>query len=466
MPSNVFSQEKGGVRVPVDQIAQRWTTILLLFAVLFPAVVSFGVLHRQALTVPYQDDYNAILAFAIGYHQLPDARAKLLDIAAAQHNEYKLGFEHAVVASELELTQRLNFGFLTACGNCFLLAIGCLLWWTYAGDGDLRLRLLTFLPVSLLFFSITYWENLNWAMTDLQNIPVVFFSLLAIYLMVPTQSSGATPSRMAAACIAAALAAFTSANGFLLGPVGLLFLLPRRAYARSLAWCASFVVPLAAYLYHYAPQPHELSRFSYLKRPLFFLGFLGGAIPFRWVAVALGIAVFAVILLAAYARFDRTNPVASYFVIWLVATACLAAWVRGGSAFTVASRYSIYSVLLLISCYSFLAHYLPSRKSAFNRPRFYQISLVVAFGIWLIGNASAYKNLGARRQMVLTGVELYRAAPGRNSPMIDPQVERLFPSEKVFEQVTLTKAIQEGIYTLPPKQEIRPILESGGVWQK
>jgi hypothetical protein len=70
------------------------------------------------------------------------------------------------------------------------------------------------------------------------------------------------------------------------------------------------------------------------------------------------------------------------------------------------------------------------------------------------------------RQAVLTGVELYRAAPGRNSPMIDPQVERLFPSEKVFEQVTLTKAIQEGIYTLPPKQEIRPILEAGGVWQK
>ena len=50
--------------------------------------------------------------------------------------------------------------------------------------------------------------------------------------------------------------------------------------------------------------------------------------------------------------------------------------------------------------------------------------------------------------------------------MIDPQVDKLFPEEKRFEQITLTRAIPEGIYTLPPKQEIRPILESGGVWQK
>lgn len=40
--------------------------------------------------------------------------------------------------------------------------------------------------------------------------------------------------------------------------------------------------------------------------------------------------------------------------------------------------------------------------------------------------------------------------------MIDPQVEKLFPKEKKFEQVILTKAIQEGVYTLPPKQRVHP----------
>ena len=35
-------------------------------------------------------------------------------IATAQSNEYKLGFEHLIVASEVELTRHLNFAFLTA----------------------------------------------------------------------------------------------------------------------------------------------------------------------------------------------------------------------------------------------------------------------------------------------------------------------------------------------------------------
>ena len=52
-------------------------------------------------------------------------------------------------------------------------------------DIDLNRRLLEFLPISFLFFSLTYWENLNWTTTALVNIPVIFFSLLAIYLLLP-----------------------------------------------------------------------------------------------------------------------------------------------------------------------------------------------------------------------------------------------------------------------------------------
>lgn len=456
MPSNVFSQERESLSVPAGRIAARWTTVLWLFAVLFPAIISFGLLHRQALSVPYQDDYNAILAFSIGYNNLPNAEAKVLDIAAAQHNEYKLGFEHAIVASELELTHHLDFKFLAALGNCFLLAIGYVLWRIYSGDGDLRPRLLRFLPVSLLFFSLTYWENLDWAMTDLQNIPVVFFSLLAVYLLVKVQPSGSTVLRMCAACITAAVAAFTSANAFLLAPVGLLFLVSRRAYARSLAWCASFVLPLAAYLYHYIPQSHELRAIFYLKRPAFFFAFLGDAVQNRWAALLLGLVIFAIILLAALVRFDQVNPAASYFTLWLVATAALVAWVRGGQeGFGTASRYSIYSILLLIFCYSFLAQHLFDWFPLLDRRRVYLASLATAIAFFLIADMAAYKHLEARRQMVLRGIELYREVPEANSPMIDPLAEARMPKEKKFEQVILTQAIQEHIYTLPPERRAR-----------
>jgi hypothetical protein len=432
----------------------RWATGLLLIAVLLPAIISFGVLCRQSLSVPYQDDYNAILAFAIKYEHQPNLRGRVLEIAAAQHNEYKLGFEHAIVASDLELNHHLNFGFLVALGDSFLLGIGYLLWKTYSSeDQDLSLRLLKFLPISLIFFSLTYWETLNWAMAGLQNTPVIFFSLLALYLLIPVRQDLPSASRMLAACVMAALAALTSANGFLLAAVGLLFLLPRRAYGRSLVWCASFITPFATYLYHYDRHAsHSLHKLSFMTRPYSFVAFLGCAIPPRWADLLVGLAILASVPLAIRSRFDRIRPVAFYFAAWLMATALMVAWVRGADNLGVSPRYSLYSVLLLIFCYSFLGQYLPNRLPNLDRKVFYAASLVCAFGIFLIADARAYMKLGARRQMVLMGIEHYRAAHGMISPMIDPEVDKYFPKERAFERVILTNAIQMGIYALPTDQ--------------
>jgi hypothetical protein len=456
MSSKVVGQDSGNRHVFERVRTRPGITFLLLFAVLFPAIAAYGILYRQALNVPYQDDYAAILGFAADYEQLPTLKTKVVNIATAQLNEYKLPFEHSIVASEMELTGHLNFAFLTALGDLFLLPIGYLLWRTYEADeSDLNHRLLEFLPISFLFFSLTYWEALNFAMSGLQNIPVIFFSLLAIYLLLPRKMLRPTRARLLLACLAAALAACASANGFLLGPVGLLILLSRRAYAKSLAWCASFVVPLAAYLYHYRPVAHFINKAYYIIRPVFFLGFLGCVVPFRWVAALLGIVVLTIVSLAVRYRFDRTNPVAFYFSLWIVASGSLVAWVRGASGFSVAPRYSIYSSLLLIFCYSFLAQYLSSRSSTFNRRRFYVTSVVIAVAICFMADVSACKKLGARRRSVLSGIEFYRAKPEVNSPMIDPVVAIVSPKEKDFEQAMLTNAIQKHIYTLPPKREIR-----------
>jgi hypothetical protein len=430
--------------------AWNGVSFLLVFAALFPSIVAFGILYLQAPSVPYQDDYGAILAFAADYEQLPTFGAKVLDIATEQSNEYKLGFEHFIVACELELTRHLNFAFLTALGNLFLLPIAYLLWLTCQEDEIATTRsLLQFLPISLVFFALTYWENLDWAMTGLQNTPVILFSLLAIYLLTSTRRYPLL------ACLAAALAAFSSANGFLLGPLGLLILLPRRAYALALAWCASFAVPLAAYLYHYTPTAApSMHRFFYITRPVFFLAFLGGLVPFRWAAALLGTVLLSIFLLALRLRFDRTNPVGFYFAVWIVATGMLVAWVRGAVSFSTASRYSIYSNLMLIFCYSFLSRYLFSRSPTFSRRRFYTTSVVIAVGICLVADVSAYKKLAARRRMVLSGIEFYRANPEVNSPMVDPLVEKTVPREKALERAILSQAIQKHIYTLPPEQEI------------
>ena len=453
MPAKGLGQNSGNDHVLQNVTARPRIKFLLVFVVLLPGIVAFGILYRQALPLPYQDDYGTILAFAADYNQLPSLRTKALYIATAQSNEYKLGFEHSIVAAEIEVARHLNFAFLTALGDLFLIPLAYLLWRTYEEDeSDLNRSLLAFLPISFLFFSLTYWENLNWTTTGLTNIPVIFFSLLAIYLLLPRKMNEPTRARLLLACLAAALAAFTSANGFLLGPVGLLVLLARRAYARALVWCASFLLPLAAYLYHYTRLVHPADLGSYFTRPLFFLAFLGcGAIPFRWPAAVLGIVILRVLWLAFRARFDRTNPVAVYFTVWIVATGLLVAWVRGAVSFAVGGRYSIYSILVLIFCYSFLAQYLPDHWPKFNRRRFYIASLMLTVCICALADIHAYRKLDARRQMVLSGIELYRANPAVNSPLIDQNLLKAYPDEAAYERDSLTNAIQKHVYTLPPK---------------
>ena len=456
MPSRVARRD-GGKRHVVEKVAGRHgVTFLLVFSALLPAIAAYGILYRQGLSVPYQDDYTAILAFAADYDQLPTRKAKVLDIATTQFNEYKLGFEHSIVAAELELTHHLDFAFLTALGDLFLLPIAYLLWRTYQVEAaDFDRRLLAFLPISLIFFSLAYWQNLNWAMTGLQNTPVILFGLLAIYFLASGNRLRSGRASLLLSCVAAALAAFSSANGFLLAPVGLLILLPRHAYARSLVWCASFAAPFAAYVYHYNRPVEAMGRAFYTSRPLFFLGFFGCVIPSRWPAAFLGFMMLTIFALAVRSRFDRTNPAAFYFAVWILETGFLVAWVRGAAGFTIASRYSMYSNLLLIFCYSFLAHYLPRRWPGFNRRLFYTTAVVFAVGLCLMADVSAYRKLGSRRRMVLSGIEFYRTQPEVNSPMIDPMVETSFPKEKAMEQAVLNNAVQKHLYTLPPKQEIR-----------
>ena len=87
MSLSVASQDHGSVHAPSSQPTRGpWSVMVLLVLVLLPAIVSFGILFHQSLFVPYQDDYNAILKFAVGYKHLPTVSEKVLDIAAAQHN--------------------------------------------------------------------------------------------------------------------------------------------------------------------------------------------------------------------------------------------------------------------------------------------------------------------------------------------------------------------------------------------
>jgi hypothetical protein len=208
------------------------------------------------------------------------------------------------------------------------------------------------------------------------------------------------------------------------------------------------VLPFAAYRYHYIPfsvSANIMHRGSYVGKIAYFLGFLGCVIQQRWVAGVLGLVILGVLLLATHFGFERTHPVPFYFSLWILLTAALVACLRQ----SVASRYSIYSLLLLISCYWFLVQYLPTRSAAFSRKRIDTVSIILAAVFCLASDIVAYGHLKQRRDMVLSGLENYRANPQVNTPLNNPETRQASPSEEGFERDTLNRAIAAHVYTLP-----------------
>lgn len=448
---------------------------LLACTIALPALLVSAILFREALAIPILDDYHAVLDFAVNFSQLHSVHGQLGYVVAAQHNEYKLIFEHAVMATQLILLRHISISFLVALGNLMLLPIFYVCWKNYfAEEADFITRLELFLPISWMLFQLSYAETLDWSMGSLQNMAVVAFALLSIHFL--------TRPGIAAfflAWIFGALACASSANGFLLAPAGLLLLvqeqignqkafaaasaerqIAKRAWvAKIAAWTLVFLLMLTAYLYRYSFPP-PVRHVGLLRKALFFFSFDGGAVenmhgfPVPHLAIFVGIAIALIFAAAIRTRYRLANPFAFYASVWIFLSAMLVSSVRVamGLQQSLSGRYKIYCDLLLIFCYAYLAQRI--RASGLSRTRrqaiyFAATSCIILFS--LASDAVGYKLLAKRRQRVLDGVAQYLANPAANTPMINPN-EDLTPEMKRDQQdarMQLNRAIQAGVYTLP-----------------
>jgi hypothetical protein len=255
------------------------------------------------------------------------------------------------------------------------------------------------------------------------------------------------PANWGWACGAGALAAFSSANGFLVAVVGLWILLRWRAYGACVVWSASFVIPLAAYLYHYVKVPRVATGLYYVARPLEFFAFLGMAGGSFWGALVVGFAIAGVVVWALRRGYVRKNSVGVYWTAWVLLSALPVAWVRGSTGVVIASRYSIYSCLMLVFCYAFLTDR-AKEKGVSRASMIYPLALVVATVFCVAKEAEAYGKLGERSAMIRAGLAHYQVNPAVNSPLIDMFVIKDVPGEAQYERQQLTRAIEGGVYRL------------------
>jgi hypothetical protein len=424
--------------------------------VLLPPLVAYGILIRFFTSVPIIDDYPELFAFAIDFEKAPSLFAKLSLLFTAQIGPYKLILDHAFVGLQLLLFGHMNFPVMILVGNLMPLFIFVLLWKHVVRDGKHRVLLL--LPVSLLLFSLNYAETLDWAMIGLQHPAVILFALMSLYLLVKPQVKS-----FVAACLFGILASATSANGLLLWPVGLLYLLLHdRSVVKLIGWITAIAITAFAYFFRF--QSGSLGAHGSLVGKLAFLTmFCGGALenmhhrPVPYISVLIGIFVLACFVHAVRTRYDRRDPFIFFSMIWLLFTAAVVAngRIAMGLQLSLSSRYKIFCDMLLICSYLYLLDRIRNRAvtspSSQGASHFLKAATAAALVVCIGGDVAGGHLLEVRKSRAETAMRQYDAAPQSASPMF--LVEDVLSPPEIEEENRarneLNEAIRLGIYTPP-----------------
>jgi hypothetical protein len=436
---------------------------LPLFFVAFSPILFYGSLFRNAIDIPFYDDYHAVLDFLNRMAVLDGFSAKLTYFLAAQHNEYKLYFLHAVAWLQWSLFGHTDFFVLSILGDLFVLLLAVLLWKMFLPKRkDLASRLVLFIPVSWLLFQFQYWETLNWSMAILQNVPVLLFSLGSIYFLV----KGTRPAFWAALA-SFILAVAASGSGFLLIPIGLSILALNRRYFHIAVWLLASAACIAAYAFRYTPRsapsaPYQAAASnSHHFNPAYVLAFIGSAasFPFKSGSFVLGTLLCLFFVYMARRGYIRKNPLVSWCVLFLLITAIAVAGLRSGLGVeqAVASRYTIYSALFLIfAWFAIVEEFLQSRPASLLKNDVLLCAVLLTIPFSLAMDLEGWIQIERRENALIKAMATYEHSTSAGNPAGPSPPLFNEPSDPVTETFNrqsrpiLAESIRLGIYRPPP----------------
>ena len=428
--------------------------LLLALAISLPVLMVAAVLWHTFVSLPMLDDYDVTLGFLLREQHLHTASAKLLTAIAEQQSEYKFLLLHLLLLGQHSLIGHLSLAPLAIAGNLLLLPVLYTLIANAFPASNLAPRshrLILSLPILYLSCQLTYAEVFNWALVSWNALAVVAFATLALHFLCRRGSAC-----LLSACLSLMLACAASTNGFLLLPIGLLLLVLGRRPRAGIAWCAAAALSLALFLFHFHKTPHDAPPPLH-DRFLFFLSFLGGAVenmhrqPVRGAALLLGLLLLLVVAEALRTGFLRRNPFFVALATWVVLSAAAVANFRAsiGLFQSLSGRYKLYSTLLLVFSYVYLADRIrhSSALTAARRRSLYLAALTGAVLFNVAGTLTGAGFLLRRQHTVIRGMQAYLADPVRNSPLDNQNSDTWTPEWADRDRQILSAVIADRIYT-------------------
>lgn len=348
----------------------------LLYGLIFvPAAFGFLFVHLFAVNTLVSDDWDLVENF----RELYAGTLTLGDIFAF-HNVHRIFFPRLVMLSLGYITEYNTISFMYVTAVCFLITLVVFL---LVFRSNVRASLIFFLPIAFLVFSPAQYTNMLQGFN--MNHPFSqAFSILAFFLIFLYGRGRFGRLAFAGAIGSATVAAFSSLQGLIVWPAGLLQLLigpSRRTKKFEVGvWTLFGVVEWIVYFIGYS-STRQTSLFYPLTHPRqgidYFLTLLGSSLfwehayAFVFGALLLCLAAVSLFLIYRSGRLSEYSFWVTVFVFSLLSLGLIGAGRTGysfvesgtGIASALAPRYTTLSILMVISIYAMLVKLAAEQRS-------------------------------------------------------------------------------------------------------
>ncbi len=407
-----------------------------------PALVFYIILYKTAVNLPLLDDYQSIFDVANSIAKAHDPLSRLNIVVTSQHNGYRQITNNLLVWASYQFTGHVRMLPLIAIGDILaLLVFFPVALMAKLSATDRATRLLLLVPVACFILQLQYASALNFASCSIQEIGVIAFSLLSIYFL-----SKDARNTFVISYIFTVLAILSSPNGFFLAPVGAFMLAGRRQWKQLVIWTAILCVLAGLYFFRYGGVPITAvdKTAAHSINVTYALAFVGASAA-RYVSIGpafvLGVLLCGVVVVAAIKRYDLRNPAVFYSMIFILINAVAVSDLRSGQgvAQSLASRYRIYSNLMLAFAYLFLLEQWVLRWKGIAGRR-----LAITVAIMFAGVFCLLSDLAGARFLEVKKIALQRSYRMQWLGLPAEAVD----DAKVKQTPALARQLQDGVFNL------------------
>jgi hypothetical protein len=320
---------------------------------LLPIGAYFWLIHQYAVNVVYADQFSDVALLDHWY------RGTLgLSNLWASHGDHRILFPNLIVIALGQFTHLNVVSEEYLSGAMLVIATGLLV-------STHRRRApstppISYTPLTLLLFSFVQYQNTLWGFQMAWYL-ITLALALALFLLDRPALTGWV---FVAAIATTVVGSFSSLQGLLIWPVGLLVLCVHRRPRRFLLiWIACALITAALYFHHL--NPSEYSNQTYVfTHPIeafkYFLFLIGSVLGVEltnspWPVILFGVIVMliAIVLVVRYPwrGEHRSSPIGLALICYGVLFAATVTQGRAWFALWAPSRYSTCGLLILGGCY-------------------------------------------------------------------------------------------------------------------